>query len=152
MALLFLMIKHIIVYKFYRSLNKKNINKNIFVITIKIKAMGVTGSDIDNIKSLLKIIANSNGVPLARMSASVGCELIADTTERTGKVYTSFLVQENSVIGILTGGTSGVTTTNFLTSIGLSGKTLIQGALIVAPEGSRFTNLKLTSGSIIAYS
>ena len=72
-----------------------------------------------------------------------------------------FLLCENAVFIImknissaktLTGGFAPDTTTNYLTSIGLSGKTLKQGAIIYAPGDAVFTNLTLTSGSIIAYS
>ena len=88
---------------------------------------------------------------LERLSSWGGCELIADTDARTGKVYNAFICQEATVVATLTGGTKGVTSTNFLTSIGLSGKTLAAGALIVVPKGNYVTNITLTSGSVIAY-
>ena len=86
-----------------------------------------------------------------RVSAFQGCELIADTTARTGKVFYGFIVQEDTIIATLTGGTSGETSTNWLTLIGLSGKTLKQGALILVPLDNYITNITLTSGSVIAY-
>jgi hypothetical protein len=87
-----------------------------------------------------------------RLASWNGCELIADTSARTGKTYYAFIAQEDTVVATLTGGTSGVTSTNFLTSIGLASKTIKQGALIVVPAGNFITNLTLTSGSVIAYS
>ena len=82
-----------------------------------------------------------------------GCELIANTSARTGKDYTSFYVREDTVVATLTGGTEGGTdnATNYLTNFGLSGATLIKGDLITAPVGEVFKSLTLTSGSIIAY-
>lgn len=90
-----------------------------------------------------------------RLTAGGGSELIADTTLRTDKKYYAFIAQEDTVVHTLTGGAEDPIPsppTNYLTSIGLNGKTLKQGALIVAPIGEAFTSLKLTSGSVIAYS
>lgn len=88
-----------------------------------------------------------------RVTAYQGCEYVGDTDARTSKIYYAFIAQEDTVVATLTGGLSSTTdnSTNYLTSIGLSGKTLKQGALIVAPEGEVFKSLTLTSGSIIAY-
>lgn len=85
------------------------------------------------------------------MSASGGCQLISTTDAQTGKFYTSLVVQEDTVIATLAGGAKGSTATNYITVIGLSGKTLKQGALIIAPDGEFFSSLTLTSGSVIAY-
>ena len=89
---------------------------------------------------------------LHRLAALGGCELIANTVARTGKVYRAFICQEATVVATLTGGITGVTSTDFLASIGLSGATLALGALIVVPDGNYITNLTLTSGSVMAYS
>ena len=86
-----------------------------------------------------------------RLTANGGCEYIDNNTPRTGKKYYCFIVQADTVVGTLTGGFAPDTTTNYLTLIGLSGKTLKQGAIIYAPGDAVFTNLTLTSGSIIAY-
>lgn len=86
-----------------------------------------------------------------RLTANGGCEYIDNTTARTGKKYYCFIVQADTVVGTLTGGLSGSTSTDYLTAIGLSGKTLKQGAIIYAPGDAVFTNLTLTSGTIIAY-
>jgi hypothetical protein len=86
-----------------------------------------------------------------RLTANGGCEYIDNNTERTGKKYYCFIVQADTVVGTLTGGYAGDTTVNYLTSIGLGSKTLKQGAIIYAPGDAVFTNLTLTSGTIIAY-
>lgn len=89
-----------------------------------------------------------------RLTAWQGCELIADTTTRENKKYFAFIVQEDTVIATLSGGLDGSIpspSTNYLTTIGLSGKTLKAGALIVAPLNEVFDTLKLTSGSVIGY-
>lgn len=88
---------------------------------------------------------------MQRLSASGGCQLISTTDAQTGKFYTAFVVQEDTVVSVLAGGEKGSTSTNFITEIGLSGKTLKQGALIVAPDSQFFSSLTLTSGSVIAY-
>jgi len=87
-----------------------------------------------------------------RLTANGGCEYIDNTDARTGKKYFCFIAQADTVVGTLTGGYAGDTTVNYLTSIGLGSKTLKQGAIIYAPGGAVFTNLTLTSGTIIAYS
>lgn len=93
---------------------------------------------------------------LSRISGAQGCELIADTTERTGKAYFGFIVQEDTVVskvngGVFTASAGQATNRDYKTEIGLTGKTLKQGALIMISEGEVITNLKLTSGSVIAY-
>ncbi len=89
-----------------------------------------------------------------RLTAGGGCELIADTTLRSNKKYYAFIAQEDTVIETLSGSGEDILPsppTNYLTAIGLSGKTLKQGALIVAPLNEAFFSLKLASGSVIAY-
>lgn len=82
-----------------------------------------------------------------------GSELIANTSARTGKAYETLIVQEDTVISVLTGGNDSTddNSTNYLTEQGLSGATLKQGAIISAPVGQVFKSLTLTSGSLIAY-
>ena len=90
----------------------------------------------------------------SRLISANSCELIADTAARTGKKYFGFIAQEDTVVSVLNGGPTGVTQAtnrNYLSEIGLSVKTLKQGALIVISEGEAITNLTLTSGSVIAY-
>lgn len=86
-----------------------------------------------------------------RIAAAGGCELIADTTLRTGKDYFAFIVQEDTVFTSINGGVFPATDRDYVTEIGLSGKTLKQGALIVVREGERITRCQLASGSVIAY-
>tara|TARA_R100001244_G_scaffold56079_2_gene47877 strand:+ start:1484 stop:1780 length:297 start_codon:yes stop_codon:yes gene_type:complete len=90
---------------------------------------------------------------LNRLAGLGGCELIANTTERTGKNYDMIAIQEDTVIATLTGtkGDSDKTATNFLTTIGLGSATLKQGLIIAVPAGSFIDTLELTSGSVMAY-
>jgi len=82
-----------------------------------------------------------------------GCELIDDTGAKTGKEFETIYVREDTVIGTLTGGDKATTAnaTNYLTSIGLSGVTLVKGDLICAPVGQVFKSITLSSGSVICY-
>jgi len=89
----------------------------------------------------------------SRIGGLGGCELIANTTERTGKNYNMIVVQEDTVFATLTGtkGDSDKTATDFQTTIGIGVLTIKQGANISIPDGSLITNLELTSGSVFAY-
>ena len=89
----------------------------------------------------------------SRIAGLGGCDLIANTTERTGKNYDMISVQEDTVFDIITGtkGDSDKTATDFKATTGIGVLTLKQGAIITVPDGSIITNLKLTSGSVIAY-
>jgi hypothetical protein len=62
------------------------------------------------------------------------------------------LFKKIQLVATLAGGNGSSTATNYLTTIGLSGKTLKQGALITVPYEETIKNLTLTSGSVIAYS
>lgn len=86
-----------------------------------------------------------------RLTASNGCELIADTTERTGKAYYALICQEDTVIATMSGTDHAGAAVDFVSTMGLSGKTLKQGALLTAPLANKITNVDLTSGSVIAY-
>lgn len=88
---------------------------------------------------------------ISRISASGGCELIANTSARTGKFYTAFVVMADAVVSVLAGGAKGATSTNYITTIGLSGETITAGTLINAPDGEYFSSLTLTSGKVVAY-
>lgn len=89
----------------------------------------------------------------SRIAGLGGCEIIANTTERTGKNYNMISVQEDTVFATLTGtkGDDGKTATDFKTTIGIGVLTLKQGAIITVPDGSIIDTLELTSGSVIAY-
>ena len=64
-----------------------------------------------------------------------------------------FIVQEDAVISVLTGGDSSTAANNvdYKVSMGLSDVTLKQGALIVAPQGESFQSMTIDSGTIMAY-
>ena len=64
-----------------------------------------------------------------------------------------FIVQEDAVISVLTGGDSSTAANNvdYKVSMSLSGVTLKQGALIVAPQGESFQSITIDSGTIMAY-
>ena len=63
-----------------------------------------------------------------------------------------FIVQEDTVVSVLAGGTTTTSTSeNFLTDQALTGKTLKAGALITVPLGHFINSITLSSGSIIVY-
>ena len=64
-----------------------------------------------------------------------------------------FIVQEDAVISVLTGGDSSTAANDvdYKVSMGLSDVTLKQGALIVAPQGESFQSMTIDSGTIMAY-
>jgi hypothetical protein len=64
-----------------------------------------------------------------------------------------FIVQEDAVISVLTGGDSSTAANNvdYKASMDLSDVTLKQGALIVAPQGESFQSITIDSGTIMAY-
>ena len=82
-----------------------------------------------------------------RLAAWNGCSYQDGTGASTGLITYAIIPNEDTVIATLTG-SDGV---NYLTTIGLSGKTLKQGTLIVAPIGVVFSTVTLTSGSIMRY-
>jgi hypothetical protein len=64
-----------------------------------------------------------------------------------------FVVQEDTVIFVLTGGDVSISenSIDYKASMNLSGVTLKKGALIVAPVGEAFKSITIDSGSIMAY-
>ena len=64
-----------------------------------------------------------------------------------------FIIQEDAVISVLTGGDSSIAANNvdYKASMSLSGVTLKQGALIVAPQGESFQSITIDSGTIMTY-
>ena len=64
-----------------------------------------------------------------------------------------FVVQEDTVISLLTGGDASISENNidYKTSMNLSGVTLKKGALIVAPVGEAFKSITIDSGAIMVY-
>jgi len=74
-------------------------------------------------------------------------------TEHTGVNSNEFVVQEDAVISVLTGGDASIAENDidYKASMNLSGVTLKKGALIVAPVGEAFKSITIDSGSIMAY-
>ena len=64
-----------------------------------------------------------------------------------------FVVQEDAVISVLTGGDASIAENNidYKASMSLSGVTLKKGALIVAPVGEAFKSITIDSGAIMVY-
>ena len=91
-----------------------------------------------------------------KLTAGKGSFLVADTTNRTGLEVCAFIVQEDTVVATAQGGSTELITSpaevNFLTTLGISGKTLKAGALFIIPDGLYIQTFKLTSGSVILYS
>ena len=82
-----------------------------------------------------------------RLTAWNGCKYQDGTSLSSGDIAYAFIPNEDTVVSTLTG-SDGV---NYLTTMGISGKTLKQGALFIAPYGIKFTSITLTSGSIVKY-
>lgn len=82
-----------------------------------------------------------------RAGVSGGSELIADTNARTGKQICAIYVREDTVVSVATGGGN-----NYVTILGISGKTLKAGDWYYLPYFEYITAITLTSGSIIVYS
>ncbi len=79
--------------------------------------------------------------------------LSSDTGAYTDVNSNEFIVQEDTVISVLTGGDASISenSIDYKTSMNLSGVTLKKGALIVAPVGEAFKSITIDSGSIMAY-
>jgi hypothetical protein len=94
----------------------------------------------------------SKGIAPDRLTGIFGSEYLNAAAHTSVNAY-AFIVQEDTVIGVLTGGdaSTAVNTDNYLTAMNLSGITLKQGALIQAPAGELFQSITVTSGSVIAY-
>ena len=96
--------------------------------------------------------STSKGIAPDRLTGIFGSEYLNAAAHTSVNAY-AFIVQEDTVIGVLTGGdaSTAVNTDNYLTAMNLSGITLKQGALIQAPAGELFQSITVTSGSVIAY-
>lgn len=82
-----------------------------------------------------------------RLTAWNGCKYQDGAAVSSGDIAYAFIPNEDTVVATLTG-SDGV---NYLTTLNISGKTLKQGTLIIAPYGVKFTTVTLTSGSIVKY-
>lgn len=85
------------------------------------------------------------------LAANRGSKLITGTGANTGLYFSSFYVREDTVISVLTGTDENEDAANWLTSLGLSGKTLKQGDFFPVGENRLITAITLTSGSVILY-
>ena len=96
--------------------------------------------------------SRGKGVNPNRLTGILGCEYLT-AVEYTGKSIYAFIAQEDTVITTLTGGDASISenTVDYMTSIGLAGITLKQGAMIIAPEGEVFNTISIESGSVIGY-
>jgi len=74
-------------------------------------------------------------------------------SEHTDVNSNEFVVQEDAVISVLTGGDASISENDidYKTSMNLGGVTLKKGALIVAPAGEAFKSITIDSGAIMAY-
>lgn len=93
-----------------------------------------------------------NDTMVNRMGGYNGSKTFTGTGANTSLNFSQIYVREDTVIGTLTG-TDLVTgtTSNLLTTLGISAVTLKAGELHVAPYGTKISALTLTSGSVILY-
>lgn len=75
-----------------------------------------------------------------------GCKVISNTSANTGQ-FRGFVVNADAVVSAILD-QSGA---SILSSLGLSGVTLKQGAFISVQDGTYISSITLSSGSIIAY-
>lgn len=65
----------------------------------------------------------------------------------TGRNFRQLVIQENTVLTVVTGSNG----TDYLTTWGISGKTLKQGAILSCRGGEVITAVTPSSGSLIGY-
>lgn len=83
--------------------------------------------------------------PDNKLIGANGCKYIDGAV--TSEKFYMLVVNTDAVFTVLT----GEDTTNYLTSIGLSGKTVSQGTVITIAKGESFASVTVTSGSVIGY-
>jgi hypothetical protein len=83
---------------------------------------------------------------LGKISGMGGCEFIAAATAKTGKSYSSIVINTDAVISVLQ--INGV---DVLTTKGFNGVTVSAGMFIPSAAGTYITAITLTSGTAIAY-
>ena len=105
--------------------------------------MGLTTSEAASLQAKNK--------SLNKVAASGGSLLIADADPHTGLNASGFYVREDTVVSAMSGNNGAGTTVNFVTLLGISGKTLVQNDFFPIPNGYSITSVTLTSGSIIIY-
>jgi hypothetical protein len=90
---------------------------------------------------------------LSRLSGAGGFDVINNTTEVTGKNYDMIVPLADTVFTILSGvkGDSEESAKDFFLDSNMTTQTFPAGSVIAVPNGSIITNLKLASGSVMAY-
>lgn len=75
-----------------------------------------------------------------------GCLVVSNTSANTGR-FRGFVVNSDAVVSAILNEAS----VSILTTLGLSGVTLKQGAFISVPDGTYISSITLASGSIVLY-
>jgi hypothetical protein len=90
---------------------------------------------------------------MSRLAGAGGFEIIRNTTEVTGKNYDVIVPLADTVFDIMSGvkGDSEGSDKDFFLDSNMTGQSFPAGSVIPVPNGSIITNLKLVSGSVIAY-
>jgi len=90
---------------------------------------------------------------LDRIAGNGGTYFLEVTTAHTGKLFSMLQINTDAVFTTLTlttrGATGADTTSNALTSMNLSSKTVSQGSILTAPQGSWFSAVTMSSGTAI---
>jgi len=102
--------------------------------------------------------STGKGIDPNRLVGIFGCEYL-NVAAHTGKNIYAFIVQADTVLTSLVGGdastigSAGFVNVDYLAEMNLSGVTLKQGALIVAPVGEVFTGITITTAGagVIGY-
>jgi len=102
--------------------------------------------------------STGKGIDPNRLVGIFGCEYLNEADHTDKQIY-AFIVQADSTFTKIEGGdasligTAGFVNVNYLTEMNLTGITLKQGALIVAPVGEVFTdiNIATTGAGVIGY-
>ena len=97
--------------------------------------------------------STSKGIAPDRLTGIFGSKYLEAVTAHTSVSAYAFIVQEDTVIGVLTGGDASEAKNDidYEATMNIDGITLKQGALIQAPAGELFQSITVTSGSVIAY-
>lgn len=85
---------------------------------------------------------------IERISGAKGSQLVTGTTAVT-RTFNCFSVNEDAEISELY--TSDALTTNLVTELGLSSKTLKAGQVFFCEQSKEFGKIKLASGSVIIH-
>ena len=87
---------------------------------------------------------------LERISAPEGSYLQTGTAVND-EACNAFVVNEDAIIAELYYDSDPTFTTNLVTTLGLSGNTLVAGQVFFCRSDRKFTRIKLTSGSIVKH-